>query len=53
MPRVPLKLALPGVVLAVVTLGLGVGGQLLMGLSETAAQGLMHVSAYVEAVSTS
>lgn len=52
-PKVPLRLALPGVVLAVVTLCLGVGGQLLLGLSSTAAEGLLDVSAYVEAVSTS
>ena len=52
-PKVPLGLALPGVVLAGVTLCLGVGGQFLLGLSEVAVEGLMDVSVYVEAVSTS
>ncbi|MEQ3553629.1 monovalent cation/H+ antiporter subunit D family protein [Pseudonocardia nematodicida] len=49
-PRVGLRLTLPGLVLAMVTLGLGLGAELLYGLSATAAAGLLDTSSYVEAV---
>ncbi len=51
--RIGLALAAPAVLLALVTLGLGLGGELLLGLSETAAQGLLDPTAYLEAVSGS
>ncbi|GMA32994.1 hypothetical protein [Litorihabitans aurantiacus] len=40
----------PGLVLAAVTLGLGLGGELLLGLAQTAAAGLLDTSGFVEAV---
>ncbi|MBA0127394.1 monovalent cation/H+ antiporter subunit D family protein [Haloechinothrix sp. YIM 98757] len=46
----PPALALPGLVLTVVTLGIGLGGQGLLVLSEQAAAGLLDVSGYIEAV---
>ncbi|ROR72226.1 monovalent cation/H+ antiporter subunit D family protein [Bogoriella caseilytica] len=48
--RVPVKLALPAMALAVISLILGLGGELLLGLSATAAEGLLDTSSYVEAV---
>jgi multicomponent Na+:H+ antiporter subunit D len=48
--RVPLTLALPGIILACVTLGLGLGAQGLLALSEQAALGLLDTTTYVEAV---
>ncbi|MGC5628621.1 monovalent cation/H+ antiporter subunit D family protein [Georgenia sp. Z1344] len=48
--RVGAALAAPAVALAAVTVALGLGGELLLGLSETAAQGLLDTSTYVEAV---
>ncbi|WP_369070396.1 monovalent cation/H+ antiporter subunit D family protein [Kineococcus terrestris] len=51
--RIGLALALPGVVLAVVTLGLGLGGQLLMSLAQVAAEGLLDPTPYLEAVTSS
>ena len=45
-----LSLAGPALALAAVTLTLGLGGQWLLSLSETAAAGLYDTSAYVEAV---
>lgn len=48
--RIPLRLALPALQLAAITVGLGLGGELLLGLSETAAAGLIDTSAYVQAV---
>ncbi|MFX0539687.1 monovalent cation/H+ antiporter subunit D family protein [Ornithinimicrobium sp. Y1847] len=46
----PAGLIIPGAALALVTLSLGLGGELLYGLSMTAAEGLMDTSGYVEAV---
>lgn len=43
-------LAAPALALAVVTVSLGLGGQLLLSLSETAAAGLYDTSTYVEAI---
>ena len=48
--RVPFALALPSVILACVTLGLGLGAQVLLGLTEQAATGLLDTSTYIEAV---
>ncbi|WP_066906741.1 monovalent cation/H+ antiporter subunit D family protein [Millisia brevis] len=48
--RIRVVAALPAVALAAVTLGLGLGAELLMGLSTTAATGLLDPTAYVEAV---
>lgn len=47
---VPVALAVPAVLLAVVTLGLGLGGQLLLDLAAVAAAGLLDTAPYVEAV---
>ncbi|MFK5688615.1 monovalent cation/H+ antiporter subunit D family protein [Ornithinimicrobium sp. LYQ92] len=48
--RVPLPLVLPGAALALLTLSLGIGGELLYGLSSTAAAGLLDTSSYVQEV---
>ena len=48
--RIPVGLIAPALVLAVVTLVLGVGGELLLGVAATAADGLVDTSAFVEAV---
>ncbi|MGC5616800.1 monovalent cation/H+ antiporter subunit D family protein [Georgenia sp. Z1491] len=48
--RIGAALAAPAVVLAAITVALGLGGEVLLDLSETAAQGLLDTSAYVEAV---
>ncbi|OYX58329.1 MAG: hypothetical protein B7Y93_01890 [Micrococcales bacterium 32-70-13] len=48
--RIPVALALPAVQLAVVVVALGLGGELLLSLSQTAAAGLIDTGAYVEAV---
>ncbi|MGO1509607.1 MAG: monovalent cation/H+ antiporter subunit D family protein [Actinomycetales bacterium] len=48
--RIGFALAAPGVALAAVTLCLGLGGELLLSLSETAALGLLDTTDYVEAV---
>ncbi|GAB98096.1 multicomponent Na+:H+ antiporter subunit D [Kineosphaera limosa] len=48
--HVPVALVIPGAVLAAITLGLGLGGELLYNLAAVAAQGLMDTSGYVEAV---
>lgn len=48
--RIGAALAAPAVVLAAVTVFLGVGGEVLLSLSETAAHGLLDSSVYVEAV---
>ena len=50
--RIPVGLIAPALVLAVTTLVLGVGGELLLGVSATAADGLVDTGAYVEAVSS-
>lgn len=52
-PRIGVGLAAPGVILAALTLGLGLGAELLLTLSQTAAQGLLDPSSYVNAVMTS
>ncbi len=49
-PKVGLALAGPGLVLAVATLALGIGGEGLLALTTVAADGLLDTSAYVEAV---
>ena len=51
--RVGIALAAPAVVLAAITVTLGLGGEVLLTLSETAANGLLDPGAYVEAVSGS
>lgn len=47
---VPVSLVIPGALLAVVTILFGVGAELLMSLSETAALNLLNPDVYVEAV---
>ena len=49
-PRIGAALAGPAVVTAAITLGLGLGAELLLALSATAAQGLLDTTAYVQAV---
>lgn len=49
--KVPLKLIIPGMILASITLFFGLGAEVLMMLSETAAQNLLNPEGYVEAVS--
>jgi len=51
--RVGARLAAPAVVLATVTLALGLGAELLLSLSQTAALGLLDPSAYLAAVTGS
>ncbi|GAA1902158.1 Na+/H+ antiporter subunit D [Streptomyces sodiiphilus] len=51
-PRTRVALVLPAVVLAAFSLWLGVGAQPLLELAETAAEGLLDTSAWVEAVMT-
>jgi multicomponent Na+:H+ antiporter subunit D len=51
--RISVALIAPALVLAVITLTFGVGGELLLGVSATAADGLVDTSAYVEAVMNS
>ncbi|WP_440900809.1 proton-conducting transporter transmembrane domain-containing protein, partial [Actinosynnema sp.] len=48
--RIPLGLVLPGTVLALTSLLIGLGAQGLMGLSVTAAENLVDTTRYVEAV---
>ncbi|GAA4689558.1 hypothetical protein GCM10025781_02950 [Kocuria gwangalliensis] len=49
-PRIGMALAGPAVFTAATTLGLGLGAELLLGLSATAAEGLLDTTAYVQAV---
>lgn len=49
--KVPMKLIIPGMLLAAITLFFGLGAELLMTLSETAAENLLNPDGYVEAVS--
>ncbi|GAA1813678.1 monovalent cation/H+ antiporter subunit D family protein [Nesterenkonia flava] len=49
--KVPVRLLIPGMLLAAVTLFFGLGAELLMSLSETAAENLLNPQDYVEAVS--
>lgn len=51
--RIGTALLAPSLVLAAITLGLGLGAELLLGLAETAAAGLLDPSAFVEAVTGS
>jgi multicomponent Na+:H+ antiporter subunit D len=51
--RISVGLIAPALVLAVITLTFGVGGELLLGVSATAADGLVDTSAFVEAVNGS
>lgn len=48
--RIPVALALPGAQLALIVVTLGLGGELLLSLSQTAAAGLIDTGAYVAAV---
>jgi multicomponent Na+:H+ antiporter subunit D len=48
--RVPAKLIIPGAILAAITVFFGFGAELLMLLSETAAENLLNPEGYVEAV---
>lgn len=48
--RIPVRLAMPGVVLAAATLVLGLAGQALWTLTDVAAQGLLDPARYIEAV---
>ncbi|KUG61284.1 MULTISPECIES: monovalent cation/H+ antiporter subunit D family protein [Kocuria] len=48
--RIPARLVAPALVLVLVTLVLGVGGELLLGVAAVAAEGLVDTRAYVEAV---
>lgn len=48
--RVGLALAAPAIILAALTIGLGIGGEVLLGLANTAADGLLDISAYTKAV---
>lgn len=50
LPKVRLSLILPSVALALVTLTIGVAAEPLLAWSETAAQGLLDTTPYVEAV---
>ena len=52
-PRVGTALAGPAVVTALLTVALGLGAELLIGLSATAAEGLLDSSDYVQAVISS
>ncbi|WP_298587506.1 monovalent cation/H+ antiporter subunit D family protein [uncultured Kocuria sp.] len=49
-PRIPAPLVAPALVLVLVTLTFGVGGELLLGVAAVAADGLVDPRAYVEAV---
>ena len=49
--KVPTKLIIPGALLAGVTIFFGLGAEVLMSLSATAAEGLLNPEFYVEAVS--
>ena len=49
-PRIGPALAAPGLSLALISVGLGLGAQLLMSLSRTAAAGLVDTGPYVQAV---
>ena len=48
--RIPTALAIPSLILAAVTVLLGLGGEFLLGLSQQAAAGLLDTTAYVAAV---
>jgi multicomponent Na+:H+ antiporter subunit D len=48
--RVPVRLVVPALVLAALSVGLGLGGELLVQLAQNAAAGLLDTSDYVRAV---
>lgn len=48
--RVPWRLVLPGAALTLLSLSIGLGADVLLGLAQTAADGLVDPSRYVEAV---
>jgi len=48
--RIPFALALPSLILAAITVSLGLGAEFLLGLSAQAAAGLLDTAAYVSAV---
>jgi multicomponent Na+:H+ antiporter subunit D len=48
--RIPLGLLIPSLMLAAISVGLGLGGELLLRVAEQAAAGLLDTSAYVQAV---
>lgn len=48
--RIPLRLALPSLILASISLSLGLGGEVLLALVEQAAAGLLDTGPYVQAV---
>lgn len=50
--RVPVRtsLAIPAAILAAITLSLGLGGEVLLGLASTAADGLLETTPYIQAV---
>jgi multicomponent Na+:H+ antiporter subunit D len=50
LPRVRRSLVLPGLFLAIVTIAVGLGAQVVLELATTAAEGLVDTTAYVEAV---
>ena len=50
LPRVPLRLVLPGAFLAAVSVTIGLSAEVLLGLAQTAAEGLVDPSGYAEAV---
>ena len=49
-PRIKFWLAAPAVITALLTLAIGVGGEVLLNWADTAANGLLDTSVYVEAV---
>lgn len=48
--RAPARLVVPALLLAALSLGLGLGGELMLSLAEQAAAALSDTSAYVQAV---
>ncbi|WP_409328596.1 monovalent cation/H+ antiporter subunit D family protein [Trujillonella humicola] len=48
--RIPLRLVLPGLFLALVSVAVGLGAEGLLSLAQTAAEGLVDPAAYVQAV---
>ena len=48
--RIPVALAIPSLILAAITVSLGLGAEFLLGLSAQAAAGLLDTTAYVQAV---
>lgn len=48
--RVKTTLVMPAMILATITLGLGLGGEVLLDLASTAADGLLDTTSYIDAV---